>query len=231
LLTVTDPGAEQAAGVRYSSPVAADWIDAHGLPLWPAAERNKQPIAAVLRSVLPESGLLLEIASGTGQHALHFVEALPGWTIQPSECDPAHLETLRRRVLLAAHPRLLAPLALDTTRDDPALALAPSAIYCANMVHIAPWAACRGLFVVGARLLQEGGLLVTYGPYSVQGKHTADSNDSFDRSLRERNPDWGVRDVTAVEAVAGEQGFVLAATHDMPANNLLLEWRRANRAV
>jgi len=212
--------------------VAADLTDAHGLPLWPAAERNKQPIAEMLGAVLPKDGLLLEIASGTGQHALHFVEALPGWTIQPSDCDAGNLETLRRRVELAAHPRLLAPLELDVTAEPPAIEpmVGPTAIYCANMVHIAPWAACRGLFAVGARLLREGGLLVTYGPYSVRGKHTAESNDSFDRSLRDRNPDWGVRDLSAVETLAREQGFVLAATHAMPANNLLLEWRRASRA-
>jgi hypothetical protein len=201
------------------------------LPLWPAPERNKQVIADVLRQVLPEGGVLLEIASGTGQHALHFVEALPGWTIQPSDCDPDHLETLRRRVLLALNPRLLAPLELDVMREPPALEplAVVTAIYCANMLHIAPWAACQGLFALGARLLRAGGLLVTYGPYSVGGEHTAESNDSFDRSLRERNPEWGVRDVTAVEEVAREQGFVLAATHAMPANNLLLVWARVSR--
>jgi len=204
--------------------MAADLTDEHGLPLWPAAERNKQPIGETLARVLPERGLLLEIASGTGQHAVHFLGALPGWTIQPSEADPAHLETLGRRVALTASPRLLAPVELDVTREPPALA--PTAIYCANMVHIAPWAACLGLFAVASRLLPDTGVLVTYGPYSVRGEHTAASNDSFDRSLRDRNPEWGVRDVTAVEEAARERGFVLRATHSMPANNLLLVWER-----
>ncbi|HEY3493848.1 MAG TPA: DUF938 domain-containing protein, partial [Polyangiaceae bacterium] len=117
----------------------ADSVDEHGLPLWPAPERNKEPIAAVLRSVLPAQGVLLEIASATGQHALYFTQALPGWTLQPSDCDPEHLETLRRRVAHAANPRFLPPVELDVTAEPPALA--PTAIYCANMLHIAPWAA------------------------------------------------------------------------------------------
>lgn len=207
--------------------MARDLADEHGLPLWPAAERNKQPIAQALARVLPERGLLLEIASGTGQHAVHFTDALPGWTIQPTEADAGHLETLRRRVALAASPRLLAPLELDVTREPPPLA--PTAIYCANMVHIAPWSACLGLFRVASRLLPAAGLLVTYGPYSVGGAHTAESNDAFDRSLKERNPDWGVRDVNAIEAVARENGFTLTLTEAMPANNLLLVWTKGSR--
>jgi hypothetical protein len=207
-----------------------DPTDEHGLPLWPAAERNKQPIAETLRAVLPERGLLLEIASGTGQHAVHFTSALPGWTVQPSECDPELFETLARRVALTDSARLLPPITLDVT--GPAPAVEPSAIFCANMVHIAPWAACVGLFSLASRLLRDGELLVTYGPYSVHGKHTAESNARFDQSLRERNPAWGVRDVDALERVASEHGLTLSETHAMPANNLLLVWRRAaSRAV
>ena len=202
----------------------SDHADEHGLPLWPSAERNKAPIAEVLKRVLPEQGSLLEVSSGTGQHALHFTTALPGWTIQPSECDPELLETLRRRVELAKNARLLPPIALDVTGEAPALE--PTAIYCANMVHIAPWAACVGLFRVASRLLPAGGLLVTYGPYSLHGEHTAESNARFDESLRERNAQWGVRDVDAIEQVAREHGFALVETHQMPANNLLLVWRR-----
>ncbi len=201
-----------------------DATDEHGLPLWPAPERNKQPIAEVLGAVLPERGLLLEVASGTGQHAVHFVDALPGWTIQPSDCDAEHLSTLRRRVELRDDARLLAPIVLDVTAEPPALE--PTAIFCANMLHIAPWPASVGLFTLASRLLRPGGLLVTYGPYSVHGAHTAESNARFDRSLRERNPAWGVRDVDALAEVAGERGFLLAATHPMPANNLLLVWKR-----
>jgi hypothetical protein len=206
--------------------MADDVVDEHGLPLWPAPERNKQPIAEVLGQVLPERGVLLEIASATGQHAVHFLNALPGWTIQPSDCDPEHLATLARRVALRGDERLLAPVRLDVTAPPPPPALAPTAIFCANMIHIAPWAACVGLFSTAARLLAPGGVLVTYGPYSVHGAHTAESNERFDRSLRDRNREWGVRDVDAVVEVAREHGFALEATHAMPANNLLLVWRR-----
>jgi hypothetical protein len=202
----------------------SDLTDEHGLALWPAAERNKQPIAEVLHEVLPEEGLLLEIASGTGQHAVHFAGALPRWSIQPSECDRELLETLRRRVALVGNPRLLQPLELDVTGAIPALE--PTAIYCANMVHIAPWSACVGLFRVASRLLRDAGLLVTYGPYSVHGEHTAESNARFDQSLRERNLEWGVRDIDALEQVARDHGLSLVQTHAMPANNQLLVWRR-----
>jgi len=205
--------------------MSQDAEDEHGLPLWPAAERNKEPIAALLRSILPERGLLLEIASGTGQHAVHFANTLAGWTIQPSDCDPQHLATLARRVELAGVSRLLPPLALDVTREAPPLR--PSAIYSANMVHIAPWSACVGLFQLAAGLLGTGLPLLTYGPYAVHGEHTAESNARFDRSLKDRNPEWGVRDVAALEEVACERGFELSATHAMPANNLLLVWTRA----
>ncbi len=202
----------------------SDLTDEHGLPLWPAPERNKQPIADALKVVLPPRGLLLEIASATGQHALHFAAELPGWTMQPSDCDPEHLDTLRRRVALAKQPRVLAPLVLDVTAEPPACE--PTAIFCANMLHIAPWRACAGLFDVAARLLPPAGPLVTYGPYAVHGEHTAESNARFDASLRERNPEWGVRDVDAVRELALARGFALEATHVMPANNLLLVWRR-----
>ncbi|HEX6275381.1 MAG TPA: DUF938 domain-containing protein [Polyangiaceae bacterium] len=205
-----------------------DPIDEHGLPLWPSAERNKQPIAAVLATILPAQGLLLEVASGTGQHAVHFTNVLPGWTIQPSERDPALLETLRRRVAIAANPRLLPPIALDVT--GPAPDVEPTAIFCANMVHIAPWSACLGLFRLASQLLREGAMLVTYGPYSVHGEHTAESNARFDQSLRDRDAEWGVRDVDALERVAAEHGFALEQTHTMPANNLVLVWRRLKSA-
>lgn len=205
--------------------MAEDATDEHGLPLWPAAERNKQPIADILQRVLPARGRLLEIASGTGQHALHFASALPGYAIVPSDCDPENLATLRRRVALAQNPRLLPPLELDVTGTLPDVDC--TAVFCANMVHIAPWAASSGLFRVAAHLLAAGGLLVTYGPYSFHGEHTAESNARFDRSLKDRNPEWGVRDVDALEAVAREHGLLLGETHAMPANNFVLVWKRA----
>ncbi len=227
--------------------MAAHGTDEHGLLIWPAAERNKQPITEVLQRELPARGVLLEIASGTGQHAAHFAGALSGWTIQPSDCDAENLETLRRRVALLGNPRLLAPIELDVTAPPAELdvtapsgevtaapgnvtakprPLEPSAIYCANMVHIAPWAACIGLFRLARRWLPAGGPLLTYGPYLVHGKHTAESNLRFDESLRERNPEWGVRDVDAMTDVARAEGLELVRTHAMPANNLFLVWQR-----
>jgi hypothetical protein len=203
----------------------SDGADEHGLPLWPAAERNKQPISELLRVVLPDEGFLLEIASGTGQHAAHLAGALPGWTIQPSERDPELLDVLHRRVAFTANPRLLPPIELDVTIGTPTVE--PTAIYCANMVHIAPWSACIGLFRAASRLLPSSGVLVTYGPYSVHGEHTAESNARFDQSLRERNAEWGVRDVDDLESVARDNRLALAETHSMPANNLLLVWRMA----
>lgn len=207
--------------------MAADTFDEHGLPVWPAAERNKQPILEELQRVLPDGGTLLEVASGTGQHALHLVEGLPGWTIQPSEANPEHLSTLRRRVALSGNPRLLAPIPLDVTAPPPALEV--TAIYCANMVHIAPWAACVGLFTLAGRLLPDGGPLLTYGPYSIHGTHTSESNARFDQSLKDRNPEWGVRDVDALEQLGESHRLSLAETRQMPANNLLLVWRRPSR--
>ena len=207
--------------------MVTDPLDEHGLPSWPAAERNKQPILELLQRVLPARGWLLEIASGTGQHAVHFVTGLSGWTIQPSDCAPEHLETLRRRVALAANERLLPPIVLDVIQEPPPLS--PSAIYCANMIHIAPWSACVGLFTVADKLLGEGGLLLTYGPYSLHGEHTAESNARFDQSLKARNAEWGVRDVDELLATARERGFELIERCPMPANNLLLVWRHGQR--
>jgi hypothetical protein len=209
--------------------MAQDPLDAHGLPLWPAAERNKQPIAAVLQRVLGPSGTLLEIASGTGQHALHLVTALSAWRVLPSDCDAEHLATLRTRVALAAEPRLLPPLELDVTGPVPEAgtwAFAPSAIYCANMLHIAPWSACLGLFRWAGALLSATQVLVTYGPYAVNGAHTSESNAEFDTSLRSRNPEWGVRDMAAIESVAREHGLVLEERIPMPANNYCLVWHK-----
>ena len=201
-----------------------DSSDPHGLPLWPAPERNKGPLGELLRAVLPATGTLLEIASGTGQHAAHFARVLPGYTIQPTDCDPEHLATLRRRVAHLNEPRVLTPFELDVTRELPALTV--TAVFCANLVHIAPWAAAVGLFRVAAHVLHAGGTLVTDGPYSFHGEHTAESNARFDQSLRERNPDWGVRDAAALPPVARAHGFVLAETRAQPANNFALVWQR-----
>ncbi|HLV68588.1 MAG TPA: DUF938 domain-containing protein [Polyangiaceae bacterium] len=205
----------------------SDAFDALGLPIWPAAERNKQPIAVVLVPLLSaRSGVFLEVASGTGQHIVHFAALLPRFTFVPSDCEPEHLETLRRRVEAAALPNLSAPVELDAMWESWPLSRA-DVVYNANMMHIAPLEAARGLLRGASRLLPPGGLLVTYGPYTVSGKHVSESNVRFDESLRARNPAWGVRDVEELGALAQPHGLFVADRIAMPANNFTLVWKKA----
>jgi len=142
------------------------------LPEWPAPERNKAPILDVLTRVLPASGLVLEVASGTGQHAVHFAASLPALTFQPSDCDPDNLAVIAQRVKRAAPPNLRPPLHPDVTDDSWPLERA-DAVFNANMIHIAPWEATLGLFAGVSRLLGAGGVLLTYGPYQLDGVHFA----------------------------------------------------------
>jgi hypothetical protein len=189
------------------------------LPSSPAAERNKQAIAEVLARVLPRAGLVLEIASGTGQHAEHFARAFPSLTWQPSDSDLESLAILAERVRRAALPNLLAPLPLDVHVEAPQLGEI-AAVVCSNMIHIAPWSACAALFAHAERWLARGAPLVLYGPFKRGGEHTAPSNAAFDASLRSRNSEWGVRDLDEVVALAQRHSFALAESVAMPANNL-----------
>jgi SAM-dependent methyltransferase len=204
-------------------------VSEHGgmppLPSSPAAERNKQPIAEVLARVLPQTGLVLEIASGTGQHAEHFARALPTLTWQPSEADPEMLPALAARVQRAGLPNLRAPLELDVHDSAPPLE-GVAAVVCANMIHIAPWSACGALLGHSQRLLQSEAPLVLYGPFKRGGEHTAPSNAAFDADLRRRNPEWGVRDLDEVVALAREHSLELAEVVAMPANNLTIVLKR-----
>jgi len=190
----------------------------------PAAERNKQPILDVLRTLLPAQGQALEIASGTGQHVAWFAAALPHWRWQASEAQAAALPGLAAGT--AGLPNVQPPCLLDV-RDADWRTPAPryDLIYCANMLHIAPWECCAGLMQGAARRLAPGGLLVTYGPYLEDEVTTTESNLAFDASLRARNPAWGLRRREDVQAEAQAAGLGLAARHAMPANNLLLVWR------
>jgi hypothetical protein len=188
---------------------------------WPAAERNKQPILNVLSRVLPADGTLLEVASGTGQHAVYFARHLPSWTIQPSDVDPANLASIGAWVSEAELPNLRPPVRIDVLDDD--WQLPPvDAIYNANLIHIAPWQAAVGLVRGAARQLTPAGRLVVYGPFRIGGQHTAPSNESFDASLRERDARFGVRDLEAVLALAAESGLHLLERIEMPANNQTL---------
>jgi SAM-dependent methyltransferase len=193
------------------------------LPHSPAADRNKEPILAVLRGILGPRGTALEIASGTGQHAVCFAAALKGWTWQPSDADGALLPVIAARIAQAASANVLPPLRVDVMAAQwPALDRRFDAIYCANMLHIAPWAACTGLMQGAARHLAPGGLLITYGPYFEEGVAPAPSNLAFDESLRTRDPAWGIRRLEDVTGEARRAGLSLQQRHAMPANNLLL---------
>lgn len=191
----------------------------------PVVARNRDPILAVLRRVLPAQGTVLEIASGTGEHAVHFAGALPGMTWQPTDPDATALRSIAAWRETARLPNLLAPLELDAT-----LAVWPvqraDAMVCINMIHILPWRATEALMAGAARALAPGGVLFLYGPYQEGGAHTAPSNEAFDASLRARNPEWGVRDLDDVKALAGREGLDFAERVAMPANNLSVVFRR-----
>lgn len=192
----------------------------------PATLRNRQPLLDALRPHLPATGLVLEIASGSGEHALFLAENLPGLTWQPSDPDAAARASIRAWMAELGLPNIRAPLALDAA--DPASwpDLTPDVLLCVNMIHIAPWAATLGLFAGAARLLRSGAPLCLYGPYKRGGMHTSDSNAAFDADLRARNPQWGVRDLEAVADLAAGHGFGVPTVIQMPANNLTLIFRR-----
>lgn len=188
----------------------------------PATERNREPIREVLARHLPPRGLVLELASGTGEHAVHMARAFPALEWQPTDPDPVARASIAAWRAEAALPNLHAPLALDVTAKPWPVAHA-DAIACINMVHIAPWQAAVGMFAGAARTLPQGGLLYLYGPYRFDGV-TAPSNEEFDRSLRNRDSRWGVRDVTDLRAAA--TGFSLDEVIAMPANNHSLIFHR-----
>ncbi len=192
----------------------------------PATLRNRQPLLEVLRPRLPDKGLLLEIASGSGEHAIFLAAALPGLTFQPSDPDADALASIRAWAAEAALPNLRPPLHLNAADPDGWQALQPDAMLCVNMIHIAPWAAAIGLFTGAGRLLSPGSPLFLYGPYKRGGRHTADSNEAFDADLRARNPQWGVRDLEVVAELAASHGFSAPEIVQMPANNLTLAFRR-----
>lgn len=189
----------------------------------PATHRNREPIFAVLSRLLPAGGHVLEIASGSGEHASYFASRLPGVTWQPTDVDPD------ARASIDAHCEGIAnvrpALALDV-REVPWPIGAVDAIVCVNMIHIAPWAACLALMEGASERLRRGSALFLYGPFKRAGAHTAPSNESFDASLRARDPSWGVRDLEEVTRVAEKQGFSLDEVVEMPANNLSVIYRR-----
>jgi SAM-dependent methyltransferase len=193
----------------------------------PAAEQNKGPILEVLERFIPRAGLILEIASGTGQHVLYFAEKLPALTWQPSEPDVELRESIAPKITEANLHNVKAPLALDVSCSPWPVDRA-DAVVCINMIHIAPWGATKALFEGAGRILSRGGVLFLYGPYRRFGHHTAPSNAMFDQDLRRRNPDWGLRDLEDVTRLAEDRGFGLAELVPMPVNNFSVIFRKSD---
>jgi hypothetical protein len=190
----------------------------------PAAMRNVAPIGEVLRDWLPESGLILEIASGTGEHALAFATQFPSLEWQPSDPDPLALASIAAW-RCSGPANLLPPLPIDAAARDWPLDRA-DAVLCINMVHISPWASALGLLDGSSRLLPAGGALILYGPWIIDEVETAASNLAFDAELRRRDPRWGLRNLTTFKAEAERRGLRLDERRAMPANNAMLLFRR-----
>lgn len=191
----------------------------------PASERNRAPILEVLRRVLPAEGMVLEISSGSGQHAVYFGARLPGLVWQPSDPSPEARASIAAWIAAEGAENVRPPLDLDVTRR-PWPVHGADAIVNINMIHIAPWSACEALLEGAASLLAVGAPLVMYGPYKRGGAHTAQSNAAFDESLHSRNPAWGVRDLDEVATLAHGLGLALEQVVEMPANNLTVVYRR-----
>jgi SAM-dependent methyltransferase len=187
--------------------------------------RNREPILDVLRRVLPPQGLVLEVASGSGEHAAYFAKRLPTLLWQPTDPDPRALASIAAHRTAADTPNLLSPLRLDAMSEQWPAQRA-DALVCINMIHITPWAVCEGLVSGAERTLQSGGVLYLYGPYQINGRHTAQSNEEFDAWLRTQNARWGVRDIAEVTDLAQRRGFSLIETVPMPANNLSVIFER-----
>ncbi|MCW5734034.1 MAG: DUF938 domain-containing protein [Enhydrobacter sp.] len=191
----------------------------------PAAARNRQPILDVLQPHLPARGMVLEVASGTGEHTAHFAQALPGLSFQPSDPDEAARASIDAWTAALGLANVRPALALDAAAETWPIDKA-DAIVCINMIHISPWASTAGLIRGAARLLPPNGALFLYGPYFCAGVETAPSNLAFDRDLRARDPAWGIRGLEEVVALADAKGFTAPLIVEMPANNLSLVFRK-----
>lgn len=192
----------------------------------PATVRNRDPILSVLRRALPKSGLVVEIASGTGEHIVHFAQGLPDLRWQPSDPDSSARASINEWISEAGVRNVGAPIRIDAAAGEWPIDQA-DAILCINMIHISPWEATIGLMAGARQLLPPGGLLYLYGPYRQADVPTASSNEGFDQMLKAQDPRWGLRDLDAVVALAGEQGLTQERVIEMPANNLSVLLRKA----
>jgi cyclopropane fatty-acyl-phospholipid synthase-like methyltransferase len=217
------------AGAQEAIPDGGFWVDA-AKRYAPATLRNREPIRRVLQEVLPKPGVVLEIGSGSGEHAVFFAAAFPQVTWQPSDGDRECCSSIAAWAAEARLANLRPPRHLDIRADPPAVVAARAfdAIVCINMIHIAPWNACVGLMACAARALRDDGILYLYGPFMRGGRHTAPSNAGFDESLKAIDPRFGVRDLADVSEEAGRNGLVLDRQVEMPSNNLSLVFRRAD---
>jgi hypothetical protein len=212
------------------------YVEAGGRLDAPAFHRNHRPISEMLRRDLQcEFGDVLEVGSGTGQHVVHFARMLPDITWWPSDLNEAHLKSIEAWRAYAGLSNVKPSLSIDLADPDWSAAMQAAggpkdllAIFCANVIHIAPWRVAESLFAGAGRTLQVGGFLFLYGPFKRHGKHTALSNAVFDAGLREANADWGVRDIADLEKLAAPNGLALRETVEMPANNLILVFAREN---
>lgn len=191
----------------------------------PATDRNRDPILSVLRDALPSRGMVLEVASGTGEHAIHFAAAMPGLTWQPSDPDAAARASIAAWARASGLANIRPPLAIDAARPDWPIDHA-DALLCINMVHISPWRATLGLLDGAARILPAGAPLILYGPYLRAGVETAPGNLAFDVDLKGRDPEWGLRELSDVAAEAERRGLALERIVEMPANNLTVLFRK-----
>ena len=191
----------------------------------PHVARNAGPIAEVLAEILPARGLVLELASGTGEHVLHFAQKFPRLLWQPSDQEPASLRSIEAWREDSGLFNLLPAISLDARAAEWPVPEA-DAILCINMIHISPWLATVGLMRGAGRLLGERAPLFLYGPYRQDGVETAPSNEAFDESRRERDPEWGLREFEAVEEEAAKHGLALDRIVEMPANNLSVIFRK-----
>lgn len=191
----------------------------------PAAARNRDPILGILQQQLPDRGLILEVASGTGEHVVHFAAAMPRLTFQPTDPSPEARSSTDAWVEAMGLPNVRPAIELDVT--TPAWPIDEAAgVICINMIHIAPWAAAEGLLRGASGILPVGGPLMLYGPFKEGGRHTAPGNEAFDQDLRMRNPAWGVRDINEVAELAASIDFLAPQIERMPANNLILVFRK-----
>jgi SAM-dependent methyltransferase len=193
----------------------------------PAAARNRDAILDVLARVLPRTGIVLEVASGTGQHAVHFAAALPAITWLPSDPDAASRASIDAWRNHAALANLNAPVALDVRTSPWPVPDSLAAIVCINMIHIAPWAAAEALFRGAGERLANEGVLFLYGPYKRDGAHTAPTNEAFDSQLRATDAAWGVRNMEDVVELARQSGLSMEEAVPMPANNFSLVFKRS----